>query len=450
MRRLLVLPIAAILLATTLARSQQPETSPDSPRLVTLRRDVAAGRSAAQVEFWKEVEFEGSPLVEKQSASDGDVLATFLWKDTGETKSVIVNARMNSADPFSDPRSRMKRLPGTDVWYLSHRFPKDAELLYQLAVDLPEPPATSAPAAMQRALRPDPLNLNPYPEKSDPLFDSSQPWRNGSIARMPAVPENPWLTHGTNVAKGTVRAAEVTSAFLKMANPRSVWVYTTPGAPLRNPNLLILFDGGTTYQYRIPTTTILDNLFAAGNIGQTVAVFVDNGGEARASDMTFSDAFVKFLTDELLPWVERDSKFKADPAHTVLCGDSLGGLLSAYAALRRPDVFGNVLAQSGSFQFKNQNDANGSGPEWLVRQFELAPKSNVFFHLDVGQMEDRPEGNDGTTLLAANRHLRDVLKARGYNVHYVEVYSDHDPVHWRRTLPDALMATLGTGPATGD
>jgi enterochelin esterase-like enzyme len=117
-------------------------------------------------------------------------------------------------------------------------------------------------------------------------------------------------------------------------------------------------------------------------------------------------------------------------------------LISAYAALRRPDVFGKVISQSGSFQFKNQNDAD-RGPEWLIRQFAALPKSNVFFHLDVGQMEDRPEGNDGTTLLASNRHLRDVLKARGYGVHYVEVYSDHDPVHWRRTLPDALIATLG-------
>jgi enterochelin esterase-like enzyme len=58
-------------------------------------------------------------------------------------------------------------------------------------------------------------------------------------------------------------------------------------------------------------------------------------------------------------------------------------------------------------------------------------------------MENRSEGNSGTTLLAANRHLADVLRAKGYCVHYVEVYADHDPVHWRRTLPEALMVTLG-------
>jgi len=58
-------------------------------------------------------------------------------------------------------------------------------------------------------------------------------------------------------------------------------------------------------------------------------------------------------------------------------------------------------------------------------------------------MENRPEGNGGTTLLASNRHLRDVLRAKGYTIQYAEVYGDHDPVHWRRTLPEALTVMLG-------
>jgi enterochelin esterase-like enzyme len=35
------------------------------------------------------------------------------------------------------------------------------------------------------------------------------------------------------------------------------------------------------------------------------------------------------------------------------------------------------------------------------------------------------------------------LLAKGYNVHYVEIYAYHDPVDWRRTLPDALISVLG-------
>lgn len=115
-------------------------------------------------------------------------------------------------------------------------------------------------------------------------------------------------------------------------------------------------------------------------------------------------------------------------------------LVPGYAAFRRPEVFGKVLSQSGAFQFRNKNAADPDEPEWLARQFVQKPASRVVFYLDVGRMEDRPGA--GTTLLAATRHLRDVLQAKGYGVRYSEVYSDHDPVHWRRALPEALMSLL--------
>jgi enterochelin esterase family protein len=108
----------------------------------------------------------------------------------------------------------------------------------------------------------------------------------------------------------------------------------------------------------------------------------------------------------------------------------LGGLAPAYGALRRPDILGKVVSRSGAFQFPKSGEDNNE-PEWPARQFVQAPKSDVFFSLDVGQMEDRP---GSTTLLASNRHLRDVLKAKGYGIHYFEVYGDHDPIRWRRTL----------------
>jgi enterochelin esterase family protein len=411
--------------------------------LAATLRDVSAGRLTAQDEFWKMVVEKGAPLVEKIPANDREVLATFVWKDPGDTKSVIVSARLNGTDPVSESRNRMQRLRGTNIWYLSHRLPADAEILYTFLVNLPQSDTRPPTAVIQHATHLDPLNPTTYPDKSDPLFDPAQPWRAGSIATMPAVPQNPWLVRKSDVASGTLHEDEVKSAFLTMANPRRVWVYTPPGALVRNPNVLLLLDGGTTYQFRIPTQAILDNLYAAHKIAQTVAIFVDNGAEAREFDMTFNEAFNRFLADELLPSIDEKYGFKTDAAHTVIGGDSLCGLAGAYAVLRRPDVFGQVLSQSGAFQFLNENDAaDGVEPEWLTRQFLKARPGKAVFYLDVGRMENRPEGNDGTTLLASNRHLRDVLQARGYTVQFAEVYGDHDPVHWRRTLPDALTFTL--------
>jgi enterochelin esterase family protein len=46
------------------------------------------------------------------------------------------------------------------------------------------------------------------------------------------------------------------------------------------------------------------------------------------------------------------------------------------------------------------------------------------------------------TNLWGNRHLRDVLRAKGYDVTYREVGANHDWVHWRAMLADGLMTLL--------
>src|SRR5438105_2865142 len=131
MKPSLRVPAAAVLFAMTAVGLQQAAEIPESARLAAVQRDVAAGRPFAQDDFWRLVEQIGSPIIEK-AADDAEVLATFVWKDTGDTQSVIVNARVNSVDPISDPRSHLQPLSGTNIWYLSHKFPANAEFLYQL------------------------------------------------------------------------------------------------------------------------------------------------------------------------------------------------------------------------------------------------------------------------------------------------------------------------------
>jgi enterochelin esterase-like enzyme len=420
-----------------------PAAAQQSPGIGAVTRGVAGGDAHAVDKFWTTIARNSSPVLEPIPGDDAHLLATFLWKDPGDTKVVVVDARFFGADPATEPRNRMQRAPGTNIWYLTVPLPMDAEVMYQLWINPPDSGAGAADRPIQRYAMPDPLNSYTYPDKDDPLYDPSQPWRIASVARMRGAPENPWLVRNAGVAHGTFAQHSIQSRHLTLANPRNVWVYTTPGTVPQHPNVLILFDGNTTYQNRIPTVAILDNLFAAHRIGPTVAIFVDNGAQARQVDLNFSDPFLSFLTDELLPWAQRQYHFTATAARTALGGDSLCGLFGAYAALRRPDVFGEVLGQSAAFQFNNSHSAvDGQAPEWIVRQFQQSPALAVKFYLEVGLMEDRKSPGSDVTLLSSNRRLRDVLTAKGYAVQYREVYADHDPVHWRRTLPDALMALL--------
>jgi enterochelin esterase-like enzyme len=416
------------------ASSQNPG-GPEAPLLVALQRD-AVGNPRAVAAFWNAVGARTTPLVDTLAKDPSHVLATFLYRGKPDTKDVVLVAGPNGIAPFTDPRSHMRHLEGTDVWYVSHHLRPDAEFFYQFSVNPPAVEGDPSPMQLRPTLGPDPLNPLQYPEPDDPMASAG----HGSIARMPAVPPNPWLAKRPGVAAGVVKTDTIAGAAIQ--GSRNVWSYASPGvAPsaLRDARVLVVFDGGI-YINRIHTPTILDNLYAERKIGPAVVVFIDNGGAARARDYYFSDAYDTYLIDDVLPWIARTYGVKPVPERTVLAGSSLGGLAAAYAVFKRLDVFGKALSQSGAF-WPNGRDPSDGEPEWLVRQFARAagPAKGEFF-LAVGSHESTIALE--TTLLASNRHLRDVFQLKGFKYTYVEVPGDHEPVAWRRTLPDGLMQLL--------
>ena len=51
-------------------------------------------------------------------------------------------------------------------------------------------------------------------------------------------------------------------------------------------------------------------------------------------------AYLSFLIHTLKPRIDRRFRTRASPSQTAIVGSSMGGLISLYAWLRRPDVFG--------------------------------------------------------------------------------------------------------------
>ena len=52
-----------------------------------------------------------------------------------------------------------------------------------------------------------------------------------------------------------------------------------------------------------------------------------------------SDAYLKFLVQELKPFIDEKYSTYTDPAHTFVAGSSMGGLISMYAICEYPEVF---------------------------------------------------------------------------------------------------------------
>jgi enterochelin esterase family protein len=414
-----------------------------SPRLAALRREWAAGDPGALGAFWAEVETTGAPLVEPVGGDDTHVLVTFLWRAAEPMQAVAVLSSFGGWDAAA-PATHLTRLGATDVWYRTFRARADHRASYTFSLNDPPAP-TLAPTSWSEHLarrRPDPRNPRHFtvpPDDEAPAGDFRGYGETLSVVELPQAPPGAWITPRPDVPHGLVRLHRLDSAHL--GSVRRVWVYTPPGyADDCDPpcGLLLLFDGFEYLHYVCPPT-ILDNLLAAGRIPLLVAVMFDSPSAVRA-ELGCAPHFAEFLVGELLPWLRQHYHVTDDPRQTIVAGASLGGVAAAYAGLRHPETFGNVLAQSGAFWWPVGDDPE---PEWLARQFAAQPVRPLRFHLSVGLREIRATANDGPNLLAANRHLRTVLWAKGYSVDYVEYMGGHDWLCWRAMLPDGIMALCG-------
>ena len=183
----------------------------------------------------------------------------------------------------------------------------------------------------------------------------------------------------------------------------------------------------------------MDNLRQERLIPPTVTVMVDPvDGPTRMAEFTDHARFLRFLLDELMPWVEKGWRTTRDPGRTLIAGQSLGGLMAAYAGLHAAHRFGLVLSQSGSFWWPGGSEFDVDAGE-ITRQFVRTPKQPIRFWMEAGLIE--------WMLRDPNRHLRDVLLAKDYDVVYREYHGGHDNACWRGGLADGLIALLGEGPA---
>ncbi len=424
--------LALLHVAVALGASGAP---PSSPRLAALAEQVATGSATADAleAFWREVERDGAPLIEAVGGQPDEWWVTFLWRDAGDAGNVLVLG-LGKSTVFTD--EVMQRLAGTDVLYRTYRRGSGYRGSYQLS---PRDPLTL----------PDLDDPDWWPQRlanfqSDPLNPRTFGPRN-SFFELPGAPPQPWIEEREGTRRGEVVHHEGFASKI-LGNERPISVYLPPGydGSSRRYPLFLVFDRGA-YLNQVPTPTILDNLIAAGEIPPLVTVLIGNAPGARQTELPCNPEFAKFLAEELFPFVRDTYRVTTNPRQTVIGGSSFGGLASSYFALQHPELVGNVLSQSGSYWWSEGWDFRNPDPaiegEWLTREYVRQPKREVRFYMDVGIHE---AGNP--SMAVVNRHFRDVLRAKGYEiVRYDEFNGGHDYVVWRGTLATGLIALMGDG-----
>jgi len=179
-------------------------------------------------------------------------------------------------------------------------------------------------------------------------------WRDSAAAPQPAGPKRSTASPSVSILGDSV-------AIPQLGRTRRVWLYLPPGyatSTARYPVLYLhdgqnVFDAATSFAGEWGVDETLDSLHARGGRG-AIVVAVDNGGPHRLDEYDpwksanpqlgggEGDAYVEFLVRTLKPYVDRHYRTQPDPDHTAILGSSLGGLISLYAALKYPDVFGRA------------------------------------------------------------------------------------------------------------
>lgn len=387
-----------------------------SPTLRQLVEDLAADKTTEA--FWQARASQGTPLVERVPGRPDRRLVTFLWRGARDNVRVF-GAPSGNHDP-------LQRLGDSDVWYRSYEVPSTARLSYQMAADVP--PSDDRRVILATTQR-DPLNPATFAD------GSGDPWLSRSRLELPDAAPQPWVSERANVARGTLERQRVASTLL--GNTRDVYLYRPAGwrDDASDQHLLVLFDAHA-YTRQVPTPTILDNLIADGLVPPTAALIIANPTDlSRQQELPPNPLFARFMAEELMPWARRQG-LGAMASNTVVAGSSYGGLASAYLGLTHPELFGNVLSLSGSYWWSPE----GAEPGWLTREYVKAPRQALRFYLHSGTFE-------GPKILDTNRHMRDVLLAKGYAVEQVEYPAGHDYLPWRGSLPCGLISLIGKGTA---
>lgn len=263
-------------------------------------------------------------------------------------------------------------------------------------------------------------------------------------------------------ATGTIRRVEVVGGGVPLTRDLLVWLppgYDDAANKDRRYPVLYLQDGQNIFE-KLPGTPgeweadeTATRLIGEGVIEPLIIVGIPNAGEARASEYLPADvidgvtpkgeAYVDFLTREVVPRVERAFRVKPGAANTAIGGSSLGGVISLYAATRHPEVFGKVLAESTPVEFKGRS---------MMPMFERVTTWPARVYIGVGGREHAGEAADSEknkAFVQTSKDLDAVIKKSGVDDAARKLAVDAEATHtesaWAKRLPDALKFLFPAG-----
>lgn len=107
-------------------------------------------------------------------------------------------------------------------------------------------------------------------------------------------------------------------------------------------------------------------LLAEYGRGELIVIAVEHGNDSRIKEYIFDNEdvtknaegkkYLRFITDTLKPWIDKNYRTKKDRENTGIGGSSLGGLISIYGGFLYPEVYSKLLIFSPSLWVEPENN----------------------------------------------------------------------------------------------
>lgn len=191
-----------------------------------------------------------------------------------------------------------------------------------------------------------------------------------------------------------------------------------------------LFNEQTAYAGEWGIDECLDTLQA--KLGkECIVVGIDNGGEKRMQEYNPYDhvqygkgegaAYVDFIAKTLKPFIDAKYRTRKGADYTYIAGSSMGGLISWYAMIKYPDIFGGAGIFSPSFWVSPQVAVDAT-------MYKTSTKPRFYFY--VGQKESPTMQPDMEKIVQIFK------KQPQYDIRTViNPLGEHKERYWREEFP---------------
>lgn len=203
--------------------------------------------------------------------------------------------------------------------------------------------------------------------------------------------------------------------------------------PMMEYPLAIASDGNDYFQLG-SLSRVLDEQIVEGDIEEHIVVGIPyiNSQDRRQKympDGTKHEAYLHFLSEELLPYLEATYSLSTDPDTRIVMGDSQAATIALISLARFPNLFHRAILHSPQVTDEVLSIAESLSDTIDYQIYHAIGRGELVVHTRDGKVKD---------FLTPNRALHDILKLKNINYEYIELEGEHTWKMWKPDLPKAI------------